>query len=188
MIEWIQSIDEAVLLFLQENVRAELLTPVMKFFSLLGKAGAVWIVLGLALLFFRKTRKSGFCVLVCMAVVWLLGDGIIKPLLARPRPYDTMETLVALSRESSFSFPSGHSSIAFCSATSLTVTRGKKAALLFIPAAIIAFSRLYLGVHYPSDVLCGCILGAGLALLLTWLILRYFDGPVSRFLKVEHGL
>ena len=187
MIEWIQSIDTSILFFVQNNVRNDILTPIMVFFSLITKMGAVWLALGVVLLFFKKHRKLGFMIIFCIAVTWIIGDEILKPIIARPRPYNLLEGLIALDHENSFSFPSGHSSSSFAAATVMARMRGKKGALIFIPATIVALSRIYVAVHNPSDVLAGILLGVIVSLLVMWLIFKFFDKPLSKLLRVEHG-
>ena len=164
-----QILDEKILLFIQEELRNDILTPIMKLFTRLGDAGAVWIALGIVLLCIGATRKKGLVYALALACASVVNNLLIKPAVMRPRPYSTMEELVVLVEKlDSFSFPSGHSCASFASAMALTLLFGKKGAWSFIPAALIAFSRPYLGMHYLSDVLCGAALGAVCA----WLIVR----------------
>lgn len=160
MLAAIQSLDEAILLFVQENLRTPALTAVMRLFSRLGDAGIMWIVLGLALLMFARTRRRGAYMLGALCAEYVICDLIIKKLVLRPRPYlviSQLELLVA--QESSTSFPSGHSASSFVCAYMLARLFGKKGAWAYLPAALIALSRIYVGVHYPSDVLAGIALG-----------------------------
>lgn len=153
--------DAAVLRFVQESVRAPALTAVMRFFSTIGDMGLFWIVLGLVLVCIRRTRRGGADMLCALAVEFALCDLVIKPLAARTRPYLALEWLELLvHEEASFSFPSGHSASSFACAAALTCAFGKRGALAFIPAALIALSRIYVGVHYPSDVIIGAALGS----------------------------
>ncbi|MGI6029570.1 MAG: phosphatase PAP2 family protein [Candidatus Heteroscillospira sp.] len=162
----IQSFDENALLFIQEHLRFEPLTAVMRMFTRLGDAGIIWIILGIALLCFGATRRRGTVYLAALASTAVLNNLVLKPLIARPRPYSVLESLVVLTDKlSSWSFPSGHASASFAAATALTLLFPKKGAWSFIPAAMIALSRPYLGMHYLTDVLCGAALGAACALI-----------------------
>ncbi len=160
MFSAIQSLDEAILLFVQDNIRTPALTFIMRLFSFLGDAGIMWIALGVLLLAFARTRRRGAGMLGALAVEYTICDLVIKKLVLRPRPYlviSQLELLVA--QESSTSFPSGHSASSFVCAYMLARMFGKKGAWAYLPASLIALSRIYVGVHYPSDVLAGVALG-----------------------------
>lgn len=160
MLSAIQGLDEAILLFVQDNIRTPALTAVMRLFSLLGDMGIMWIVLGLALLAFARTRRRGAAMLGALAAEYVICDLVIKKLVLRPRPYlviAQLELLVA--PEGSTSFPSGHSASSFVCAYMLARMFGRKGAWAYLPAALIALSRVYVGVHYPSDVVTGVLLG-----------------------------
>jgi len=156
------------LLFVQEHLRNHLLTPLMLFLSFLGDGGWLWITAGVILLIFRKTRKAGVCVLLSLLLGFLTNNLLIKNLVARVRPYDAVPGLEALTPPlNDWSFPSGHACSSFAAAAAMTFSLGKKAAWGFILAALIALSRVYVGVHYPSDVLVGAAVGV-LAALCVW--------------------
>lgn len=165
--------DESVLLFIQNNLRFALLDPLMIAASRLGDAGMIWIAVGILMLFFKKTRRSGVYLLACLAFASMVNNLLIKNLVARPRPYTALEELILLIDPlTSFSFPSGHACSSFASATALAKTL-RRGWLAFIPAFLIAFSRTYVGVHYATDVLFGALVGAGCSLLLLWLSKKY---------------
>ena len=162
-VEFITNIDFSILDFIQENIRNTFLDPVMAVLGYLGEAGAVWIILGIVLLFFRKTRPAGVCMLAAMALGYLIGDIGIKHLVARPRPFlVNTDVDLYINAPTSHSFPSGHSTASFAAVTSLFGMLKEKrwiAVCALVLAILIVFSRLYNYVHYPSDVLCGMILG-----------------------------
>lgn len=163
--------EERFLLFLQDSMRQDWLNPIMIFITSLADAGIAWIILGVLLLFFKKTRRGGLIALLCLAGAWLINDFVLKELFARVRPYDAIEGLSIIVRpESSFSFPSGHTNASFASAFGLTAAFGKKGAWSYIPAALIGFSRCYVGVHYLTDVLAGAAVGT----LVAFLVYRLF--------------
>ncbi len=142
----------------------ELHTPfgdaVMPFLSRLGDFGLIWIVLAAALLCIPKSRRLGFVVAAALLVDLLLCNVLIKPIVARTRPYD-INTLIELLVEKPFdySFPSGHTAAAFAAVSAMFFVKNR----LWIPsgilAVLIAFSRLYLYVHYPTDILGGIVIG-----------------------------
>ena len=162
-VEIITNIDFSILDFIQENIRNTFLDPVMAVLGYLGEAGAVWIILGIVLLFFRKTRPAGVCMLAAMALGYLIGDIGIKHLVARPRPFlVNTDVDLYINAPTSHSFPSGHSTASFAAVTSLFGMLKEKRWIAYSAlglAILIVFSRLYNYVHYPSDVLCGMILG-----------------------------
>lgn len=156
-----QSFDEQIMLFVQDYLRFDLLTPIMKFFTYIGNAGAVWIVLWLVLLCRKSTRVRGNIMILAVGVTAIVNNLIIKNIVARARPYDAIATLETLVPQlGSYSFPSGHASSSIAAAVALTMLFGKRGAWSFIPAVIIALSRVFVGVHYPSDVAVGALVGA----------------------------
>ena len=161
--EFITNTDFQILNFIQEHIRNAFLDPVMAVLGYLGEAGAVWIILAIVLLFFRKTRPAGVCMLAAMALGYLIGDIGIKHLVARPRPFlVNTDVDLYINAPTSHSFPSGHSTAAFAAVTSLFGMLKEKRWIAYSAlglAILIVFSRLYNYVHYPSDVLCGILLG-----------------------------
>ena len=163
-----------ILLFIQEHLRVFWLDPIMKGVSLLGNTGIIWILTGIALLFFKKTRRAGFDVLLCLLTAFILNNLIIKNLVARVRPYEAIAGLEAIVPQlHDWSFPSGHACSSFAAATSLALSFGKKGAWSFILATLIAISRVYVGVHYPSDVIVGIAVGSLTAYLTFKLSQKY---------------
>lgn len=150
-----------ILDFIQEHMRSALGDVLMKFFSTLGEAGILWIVMAVVLLICPKTRRIGGIVTAALLLDVIVCNGMLKPLVARTRPYD-INTAVQLivKKPWDYSFPSGHTAAAFAATTALICAGEKR---LWIPALIvsvlIAFSRLYLYVHFPTDVLGGLIVG-----------------------------
>ena len=159
-------LDGQILLFIQEHIRCGALDGVMRLLSTLGNAGAIWIVTALALLFFRRTRRFGAACGLALLLGFVVTNLALKNIIPRIRPYDVMTSLnILVKPERSFSFPSGHatSSLAAGVALFLTLPRryGVPALLLGV---LIALSRMYVGVHYPTDVLCGAAIGVAAAL------------------------
>lgn len=155
-----------------QTLRAPWLDGVMVFISSLGNAGAIWIILAAVLLIWPKYRRVGVILALALVIDLLVCNVMIKPIVARPRPYDlntAMEYLIA--RPHGWSFPSGHTAASFASAAALYLGRFPYWAVFLVLAVLIAFSRLYLYVHFPTDVLGGVIVGA-LCGVLGYLVVR----------------
>jgi undecaprenyl-diphosphatase len=128
--------------------------------NITGSYGQLWLVVGILLLFFKKTRSAGIAVLVSYIGVFVFGQFILKNLISRPRPCHIDETFELLvKRPSSSSFPSTHSAWAFGAATVIFMKFRKAGIAAFVVAALIAFSRMYMFLHFPTDVLAGMIMG-----------------------------
>ena len=160
---FIQNIDFSILIWIQNYLRCTFLDVVMPFITRLCDDGEIWILFGIVLLFFKKYRKYGIFVLIAMLLGSLIGNEILKPLIARPRPchiYEMLpEMLIDVPKITSYSFPSGHTTSSVIAATVLT-RANKKFGFVAIPLAfLIAFSRMYLFVHFPTDILGGTVLG-----------------------------
>jgi undecaprenyl-diphosphatase len=133
----------------------------MPIITSLGNTGIFWILLAVVFLCFRKTRKIGITMGIALIFGLIFGNLLLKPLTARIRPYDFDPSIVLLiPPEHEFSFPSGHTLASFEGAVSVFLYRKKWGIPALILAALIAFSRLYLMVHYPIDIIVGLILGS----------------------------
>lgn len=155
-----------IVLWIQENLRVGFLNPVMRLITTLGNGGAFWIVLAVALLIFKKTRKVGLCCALALIFDLLVVNICIKPLVGRVRPYAVLEQIqILVSQPGDHSFPSGHSAGSFaCAWAFFRMYRNKKWGIAAVAlAALIALSRLYVGVHYPTDVIFGVIIGVAVA-------------------------
>lgn len=164
MLQLIQALDTAILLFIQEFIRFSWLDLPMIAVSTLGNAGLIWIVLGIVLVLYPKTRKYGTLALLSLLVCFIFNNLLLKNLIARPRPYTQIAELVMLMDcPNDFSFPSGHTCAAFATAGSLLWSMDRQWNKIRIPSLVIAvwmgFSRLYVGVHYPTDVIAAALIG-----------------------------
>lgn len=169
MLHDLRNWDRRALIWLQEHFRRAWLTLTMKIATFLGNGGMIWLAACTCLLFHPKTRCTSVTALLSLLFSILINNAILKHLVARARPFDRIQNLIVLIRRPrDFSFPSGHTSSSFAVATvflsMLPLWIGLSAMFL---AVMIAFSRLYLGAHYPSDVACGAVFGVifGLAAL-----------------------
>ena len=174
MPQWLQQMDEWALRWIGEHLRVSVLDPIVVFYTNLGNKGLVFIAAALILLCFRHTRRAGGTALGGLLFGAIAVNLTLKPLVARPRPYQVMELFLPLMEAPhDYSFPSGHTNAAFAFAAALCVTlppsckKGKTAAL--IAAVLMGYSRLYVGVHFPSDVVCGAVVGTLCGVLAGWL-------------------
>lgn len=169
--------DGGILTFVQTYLHNPVTDQIFPIFTNLGEGGLLWFAVALLLLLFKSTRRSSALMLCAMAVGFLLGEVGIKNLVCRPRPFAAYPGLYELliPPPSGFSFPSGHTCASFAAATVLTARRDQPgwyhwaivgAAWVF--ALLIAFSRIFLFVHYPTDVLAGGLLGTLSALAVLW--------------------
>ncbi|MBQ6387517.1 MAG: phosphatase PAP2 family protein [Ruminococcus sp.] len=170
--EYIVSFDFAILDFIQAAIKNAFFDPVMMMFSYVGEIGAVWIIIALGMLFSDKTRVTGAMVLAALVLVALAGEIGIKHLVARTRPFlintDVTLNIVA---PSGYSFPSVHAAAAFASALVIAVREKLWMGIgVYVLASLIAFSRLYNYVHFPTDVFAGMILGTLCALVLLFIL------------------
>jgi len=154
-------LEGKILLFIQENIRCDILTPVMKFVSYICNHGEVWILAALILLLMKNTRKCGAAVAIALILSYVVNNLILKNVVERPRPYEMIEGLVPLvERLSDYSFPSGHTGASFAASFVIIKSRLPYVRIpALILAILIACSRLYLGVHYPTDVAAGMVIG-----------------------------
>lgn len=142
------------------NLHTPLLDRIFVFITHLGDKGLLWIILGLILVFIPKYKKAGYCVLLALLINLIICNITLKPLFARVRPYEYVEGLrLLIEKPHDFSFPSGHSAASFAAATAMHFNFKKWGIPFLVIAFLIAFSRLYLHVHFPSDVIFGILLG-----------------------------
>jgi len=161
---------ELNILYAIQNLHCEWLDNVMVvvFNTIVGDKGQIWVWLGIAALIFPKTRKVGIGMLLSYLLAYFIGDGLLKDLIARPRPCMVDETVELLvKRPSSFSCPSVHSALAFACVTAIFINYKKVGIIFLVFAALIAFSRMYFFVHYPTDVLFGAVLGVVVAIVVS---------------------
>lgn len=162
--EWLLEIDGRLLLWLREVLAHPILDKIMIFLSSLGDKGMLWIGIGMGMLLLgvgkgRIWRRRGLLVLLSLAANALLCNVLLKPLVGRSRPYDLLGYEILIRPLGDASFPSGHTSASFAAATALYAINRRWGVAAYILAALIGLSRLYLGVHFPTDVLAGAFFG-----------------------------
>ena len=161
--------DFDILFFIRDHVRNPIMNSIVAFYTTLGDDGIIWIVLGVILLIPKKTRKCGIMVLAALLVMLVTNNLILKNIVARPRPYATHPELVEdianlIHVPKSYSFPSGHTVSAMAAACTVFSQHKKMGIVALVCATLMGLSRLYVGVHFPTDVYAGMIVGALIAL------------------------
>ena len=161
MIDWLLNLDGNILLFIQDSIRNLILTPIFLVITTLADGGMIWILLTLLMLCIQKTRKAGYMAAVALIGSLLINNIFLKNVVARTRPYEVIEGLICLVRRPrDYSFPSGHTTTSFAAAWVMFRQLPKRFGVpALVLAILIALSRLYVGVHYPSDVLFGALDG-----------------------------
>ena len=173
-VEQLQALDFSILYWIQDHLRCPLLDAVMPRLTLLGEMGMIWILLALVMIFWKRHRRGGIALAVGLLCSLLVGNLLLKPLAARPRPCwldPSIQLLVELPRD--FSFPSGHTLSGIIAATVLLRYDKRFGIPALILALLIAFSRLYLFLHFPSDVAAAILLGIPIGLAAGLLTERY---------------
>ena len=190
MIEWITNIDLSILEFIQKNIRCDFLDAIVPPITHLAEKGIFWIAVALILICFKKTRKTGFMVGAALLIGLALGNGVLKNVVGRIRPYDLDGSLLKeadllVSGLSDFSFPSGHTLASFEAATVLLIRDKRMGIPALVLAILIALTRLYLYVHYPTDVIAGAIFGIAFAVLGVFVVNRIYKALSRRFPNIE---
>ncbi|MCH5183571.1 MAG: phosphatase PAP2 family protein [Oscillospiraceae bacterium] len=153
------SFELSLLDFLQAHLRCAFLDAVVPVFTKLGDYGILWILLTAGLLAFPKTRRVGLAAACALLLELLLCNLLLKPLVARERPYTYRELQLLISPLKDYSFPSGHTAASFAVSSALFFRKNRLWIPAFALSILLGFTRLYLYVHFPSDVLCGALLG-----------------------------
>lgn len=163
-----------------QNIHTPWLDKIMVAITSLGNAGILWIVLAAVLLIIPKTRKAGLCMAIALILDLLITNCLLKNLVARTRPYDVANfTDLIVKKPTDYSFPSGHTAASFTAVTALFMRKEKLlGSIACVVAVLIAFSRMYLYVHFPTDILGGIVVGivAGVA---AGLILKVIDTKLA---------
>ena len=163
MFDFIQNTDISVIEKIyrfQHNLNSELFNKIMIFFTILGDNGMIWIAVALILFLNRKYRKIGLFSIVSLIICALAVNVILKPLIHRPRPFSELADITLLIKApKDYSFPSGHTAASFVMVYIFFRHIKKYFIPVLITGILIAFSRMYLTVHFPSDILVGLIIG-----------------------------
>ncbi len=179
MIDFIEQLDTNILNSIYNDLHNKVLDFIMPIITFLGNGYLLWIVVAIVLTISKKYRKAGITMALALILCAIFGETLIKNIIKRPRPYEGVAGIqLLIPKLSSYSFPSGHTLSSFAAAFVVFKYIRKWAIPAFVIAALIAFSRMYLYVHYPSDVLMGAVLG----IFFAWIA---FKIPVNRVLKID---
>ncbi len=149
-----------VLIWIQENLSGGIMDTLMKYVSCSGDHGAIWLIIAAALMIYKPTREAGVVMAAAVLMGYVLNDWIIKPLVERPRPFvEDLSLPLIIDPPGGYSFASGHTVNAFAAACALFIYDRRWGSVLVAYAALMGFSRIYLMVHYPSDVVAGALIG-----------------------------
>lgn len=176
--DFIINMDSDILLYIQEHIRCDILDVFFSNFTRLGDGGVLWIIISLVCIIFKKTRKLGLMIALALLFGLIITNIVLKNVIARPRPfYNIQDLYVLIPYPKDYSFPSGHTTSSFAACTTLFIMLKKRYSFIFlIFATLMGFSRLYVGVHYPTDVLCGLIIGVLCAIssyyIIKWIYLK----------------
>jgi len=171
--EW----DIRVVDYIQENLRLSWLDSFMATFTYFAHAGVFWLGLGVKLLFFKKYRRGGFTLLLSQIMVIIANELILKNIFRRPRPVDLnpyIEMLVTRRTNMGYSMPSGHASLSFAAAFVIACMNWKWGIAAYVFAVLIAFSRVYLYMHFVTDVTVALFTGTFLAFVTIKLINAFY--------------
>ena len=166
MLESLLQLDGRLLVAIQ-GLHTAWLDPIVSIYTKLGDAGILFIALSLAMLLYKPTRKAGALALCAMILGLLVTNVTIKPLVERARPWLDWPIVPLVTEKDPNSFPSGHTCAAFAAAMAWarTLPLKRDQVIAVVMAVLMGLSRLYVGVHYPSDVLAGCVIGCLCGLL-----------------------
>lgn len=169
MIDFLNDIEINFLLWLHTITGNSVIDTLMRFISTFGNKGAIFVAAGFILLINKKTRKTGLIVLTALLLNMLVVNLTLKPFVDRIRPYDYAGVVPLISPLSDASFPSGHTSAAFAFLSGVWKCSKPIRISALVFALLMAFSRMYLFVHFPTDVLAGALIGILCGVFADWL-------------------
>lgn len=169
----VTSIDFSILNWIHKHLSCPFFDFIMPKITFLGNSGLIWILIAVIMLFFKESHKTGIELGIGLCSGVLLGNVILKNLIARERPCWINNTVsMLISTPQDYSFPSGHTLSSFIAATIIMHTDKRMGIAAYVLASMIAFSRLYLYVHFPTDVLAGALLGIAIGSI----VCKLFNG------------
>lgn len=182
----IQNMDNTILKFIQIHIKNSIMDVIMPLLTELGSGITIWGIIGIILMGNKKYRVYGGMIVTSLFLCFIVGNLSLKPLIARQRPFEVVPLLdmLLIKQPKDFSFPSGHTMTSFASAIIILYMNKKIGFFALFFASIIGFTRLYLYVHYPSDVLVGMIIG----MLIGIAVIRLFNNLSKKRKKIDEEL
>ncbi len=180
MIELITTLDFYILNAIQ-NMRNGFFDTIMPVITFMGSGGAVWILIAIIMICFKKSRKYGIIIGAALLIGFIFSTNILKELVGRERPFNTEGALLTAQNlligipSGRYSFPSGHTISSFSSAAAVFMYNKRYGIGAYILAVLISFSRLYLYVHFPSDVIAGAVLGILITVLSRFIVNKIWE-------------
>lgn len=155
-----------------DSLHGSLLDPVMVGVTYSATSGLIWFVLGFLMTCSPRWRRCGVSVIVSVIAAYIVVDLVLKPLVCRERPFSVEDFQLLIPPPDSWSFPSGHTASAFAGATAVLIHSRRWGCVAMAYAFLVGLSRMYLCVHWPTDVLAGAVIGIFVAVVAVWVLSR----------------
>lgn len=159
MVKFFKAIDNKGLKYISEKCQNRTFDKMMPIITMMGNLGVIWFVISSLMFLKVEYRIIDIGVILAVALTTIIGEGIIKHIVRRSRPFQDKEEKLLINKPITYSFPSGHTASSFAALAVFLQMNGKLGLIVSPIATLIAFSRVYLKVHYPTDVIFGMLLG-----------------------------
>ena len=159
MLNFLKIIDNKGLKYISEKCKNRTFDRIMPIITMMGNLGVIWLIISILMLLKVEDRIIGISVILALILTTIIGEGIIKHIVKRNRPFQNYEDELLINKPITYSFPSGHTASSFAALAVFFQMNGKLGLIMSPIATLIAFSRIYLKVHYPTDVIFGIFLG-----------------------------
>ena len=159
MLNFFKIIDNKGLKYISEKCKNRTFDKMMPIITMMGNLGIIWLIISVLMLLKVVDRIIGVGVILALILTTIIGEGIIKHIVRRNRPFQNKEDELLINKPITYSFPSGHTASSFAALAVFFQMNGKLGLMMSPIATLIAFSRIYLKVHYPTDVIFGIFLG-----------------------------
>lgn len=159
MVKFFKAIDNKGLKYISEKCQNRTFDKMMPIITMMGNLGVIWFVISSLMFLKVEYRIIGIGVILAVALTTIIGEGIIKHIVRRSRPFQDKEEKLLINKPITYSFPSGHTASSFAALAVFLQMNGKLGLIVSPIATLIAISRVYLKVHYPTDVIFGMLLG-----------------------------
>jgi len=169
-----------------QNIHNVILDHIMVGATYSGSLGAIWILLAIFFILTKKYRLCGITMIISLIMCFLVGNVLLKNIIARSRPcWIDSSVALLIKNPTDYSFPSGHTLASFASAMTIFLYHKKEGIIALIWASLIGFSRLYLFVHYPTDVLGSILLGIAISIIVTLMVKKQINIKLNKVCKIS---